>query len=59
MRMKKKKPKIKISFKETTTLDAQSVSKTILLKACLTKTETYLSKLPEIIQAKNKIEEAG
>lgn len=57
--MKKKKPKIKISFKEITITGAQSVSKTTMLKACMKKTETFLSKSLEIIQVRNKIEEAG
>jgi cytolysin (calcineurin-like family phosphatase) len=57
MRMKKNRPKIKTSFKETTSMDALSASKTILLRACLLKKETHLNKSLVITQTKNRTKE--
>jgi hypothetical protein len=57
MRMKRRRPKIKTLFKETTSMDAPSVNKIMLLIACFSKRETHLNRSLAIMQIKNKIEE--
>lgn len=57
--MKRKRPKIKTSFIETSITDVLSVSKTTSLKACFIKKETHLNKSLVTIQIKNKIEEVA